>query len=165
MNNVNNVSTILAPMRTSRIGVDSDGNPVFYDPEKAMNKNYPKDFGVYIPEMQGEQQVIEKLKELSKQSYIEANKKGLERSPEDDTFVPNNYLYDQKDLIAASIKIPPKVKDAATDVLIDLIKQYGVNAVVALVTFGWDALFGNKNAEQPETQAPEKPQPSYDYTV
>lgn len=157
----------MMPVVMPRIGVDPDGNPVYYDPEKAKESKYPKNPGIYNPVMQINPQVLEIIKERRKQDYIKANDEGLERTPNNDMFMSgaNNLVGASKlgTSVGASLKIPPEVKEAASDIAVDLIKQYGVEAGMYL----WNLCFGddNKNAGQDVNQVSVKAQPSYDYIV
>lgn len=137
---------------TNRIGVYPDGSPVVYSPEKAAEKR--KEIAERIKaqlEAQGKDASnlrVNFAPELEPENNIDRIP-SLERSPETDMF------YSADPMLAASIKIPPKVQDAAEDVLVDLIKKYGPEVLIFLINTGCNKIFGG-NKEAANSQKPEK---------
>lgn len=144
---------MFTPNRMGRIGVYPDGSPVVYSPEKAAEKR--KEIAERIKaqlEAQGKDASnlrVNFAPELEPENNIDRIP-SLERSPETDKFYSA-----EPAMLAASIKIPPKVQDAAEDVLVDLIKKYGPEALIFLITAGWNKIFGG-NKEAANSQKPEK---------
>lgn len=145
----------------SRIGVYPDGSPVVYDPEKAAAKRAeiaakiaeqcraegrkPPMFIHFAPELENNGRMDRAGYRPDGSKIPEYFKNPLERNPEVDELNLNFKEYNDP-MLAASMKLPPKVTDAATDVIVDIIKKYGVEAAVFLITTGWNAIFsGGRN--------------------
>lgn len=165
-------------MQMPRIGVYPDGSPVVYDPEKAAAKRAeiaeqlaekcraegkkPPLTISFAPELEGNGRIDRAGFRPDGSEIPEYFKKPLERNPETDE-VNLNFQNENKAMLAASIKIPPKVSDAATDVLVDVIKRYGVEAAVFLITTGWNAIFsGGRDAAPVEEAASNNAKTSFE---
>lgn len=143
----------LTIMPMARIGVYPDGSPVVYDPEKAAAKR------AEIAEKLREEKGIEIGKPLFI-SYTPELENDYVRSPETDTVELGNVNMDEraaklmliKQNELKALKIPPKVTDAAIDLLVDIINKYGVEVAVFLITSGWNALFGESKEKSPIEQ-------------
>ena len=153
----------------SRIGVYPDGSPVVYDPEKAAAKRAeiaakiaeqcraegrkPPMFIHFAPELESNGRIDRMGYRPDGSEIPEYFKNPLERNPEVDELNLNFKQYNDP-MLAASIKIPPKVTDAATDVIVDVIKKYGVETAVFLITAGWNAIFNRGKNDSANDEIP-----------
>lgn len=155
----------------NRIGVYPDGSPVVYDPEKAAAKRAeiaakiaeqcradgrkPPMFINFAPEVESNGRMDRAGYRPDGSEIPDYFKNPLERNPEVDELNLNFKQYNDDPKLYASMKIPPKVTDAATDVIVDIIKKYGVEVAVFLITTGWNAIFNRGKNDSVNDGMPE----------